>query len=115
VVFAPFVELSGEEGCAAITAIVMDMPGPFGDESANPLSTRRRRLRSLSCRRRQFGREMTHRVRVDETNHIARAAGSESGPHPRPAARDQGTRWSLLRNRAHLTIQPDFGRLRIKQ
>ena len=50
----------------------------------------------------KFGREVIDRVRVDETNRIARAAGPNA-----PAIRAQrrvikGTRWLLLRNQATL-------------
>ena len=51
----------------------------------------------------KYGREVVDRVRVDETNRIARAAGPNV-----PAIRARrriikGTRWVLLRNKANLT------------
>jgi transposase len=98
----PFFEILGPQGCARIEAVTMDMWGPYRDEV------------SLHCPRAsvvfdlfhivsKYGREVIDRVRVDETNKIAKAAG--------PTRRDiisarrviKGTRWLLLKNRNNIS------------
>jgi transposase len=57
-----------------------------------------------------YGREVVDRVRVDETNRLAKAAG----PGPIREARRviKGARWLLLRNRRSLTTSTERVRLR---
>jgi transposase len=57
-----------------------------------------------------YGREVVDRVRVDETNRLAKAAG----PGPIREARRviKGARWLLLRNRRSLTTSAERVRLR---
>jgi transposase len=60
----------------------------------------------------KYGREVIDRVRIDETNRIARAAGPNA-PHIRAQRRViKGTRWLLLRNRENVTAPRDRVRLR---
>jgi transposase len=105
----PFFELLGPAGCAQLEAAVMDM------SEAYELETR------VHCPRvvivydlfhvvAKYGREVMDRVRVDQTNRVARA----TGPGRTRALRRviKGTRWLLLRNRAHVTRPQDRVRLR---
>ncbi len=60
----------------------------------------------------KYGREVIDRVRVDETNRLARAAGPND-PQTRARRRViKGTRWLLLRNRENITSRADHVRLR---
>jgi transposase len=105
----PFFELLGPAGCARIEAAAVDMSGSYADEVR------------AHCRHAQivydlfhvvakYGREVIDRVRVDETNRIARAAGPNR-PTIRAARRViKGTRWLLLKNRANIT-RAERGRL----
>ena len=97
----PFFELLGPAGCRALDVAVMDMSEAYEQETR------------LHCPRitiiydlfhvvAKYGREVIDRVRVDETNRIARAAGP-TAPAIRAARRViKGTRWLLLRNKANL-------------
>jgi transposase len=107
----PFFELLGPEGCARIEAVAMDMSGAYGEEVRThcPQAAIVYDLFHVVAR---YGREVIDRVRVDETNRIARAAGPN-----RPSVRAKrrvikGTRWLLLRNRATVTTPSDRIRLR---
>ena len=107
---APFFALLGAAGCAAIQAIVVDMHGPFADE-ARACCPNAAVVYDLFHVVAKYGREVIDRVRVDETNRIARAAGPN-----RPRIRAQrrvikGARWLLLRNRGNLTAPRDRIRL----
>jgi transposase len=108
----PFFELLGPEGCARIDAVAMDMSGAYGDEvrAHCPQAAIVYDLFHVVAR---YGREVLDRVRVDETNRIAHAAGPN-----RLAIRAQrrvikGTRWLLLRNRTAVTAPAD--RVRLKE
>ena len=107
----PFFELLGPDGCARIEAVAMDMWGPFRDEvlAHCPHAAIVYDLFHVVAK---YGREVVDRVRVDETNRIARA----NGPNDRPtrAARRviKGTRWLLLKNRANITRRADRVRLK---
>jgi len=106
----PFFLLLGAEGCAQIEAVVMDM------SDAYELETR------AHCPRAQivfdlfhivakYGREVIDRVRVDQTNRLARAGRNDD--HTRARRRViKGTRWLLLRNRENVTSLRDRVRLR---
>ena len=98
----PFFELLGPEGCAALTVAVMDM------SEAYELETRRHCpqisiVYDLFHVVAKFGREVVDRVRVDETNRIARAAGPNALAIRARRRVIKGTRWVLLRNQANLT------------
>jgi transposase len=97
----PFFELLGPTGCAALEVAVMDMSEAF------ELETRQhcpgvRIVYDLFHVVSKYGREVIDRVRVDETNRIARARGPND---QRTRARRRvikGTRWLLLRNKITL-------------
>jgi len=96
-----FFELLGPEGCAALEVAVMDMSEAYEQETRHHYP--RITVYDLFHIVAKFGREVVDRVRVDETNRIARAAGPNA-----PAIRARrriikGTRWVLLRNKANLT------------
>jgi transposase len=97
----PFFELLGPPGCAALEVAVMDM------SEAYELETR------LHCPRitivydlfhvvAKYAREVVDRVRVDETNRIARAAGPIDLATRARRRVIKGTRWLLLRNKTTL-------------
>lgn len=104
----PFFELLGREGCAALEVAVMDMSEAYEQETRAycPQITIVYDLFHIVAK---FGREVIDRVRVDETNRIARAAGPNA-----PGIRAQrrvikGTRWLLLRNKASLATPTASG------
>ena len=107
---APFFDLLGAEGCAAIEAIVMDMHGPFGDE-ARARCPNAAVVYDLFHVVAKYGREVIDRVRVDETNRIARAAGPNRMRIRAQRRVIKGTRWLLLRNGATVTRPRDRIRL----
>ena len=97
----PFLELLGPEGRARIEAVAVDMSGSYGDEirAQCPQAVIVYDLFHVIAK---YAREVIDRVRVDETNKIARAAGpNQTGIR---AARRviKGTRWLLLKNREHV-------------
>lgn len=105
----PFFELLGPAGCAELEAAVMDM------SEAYELETRAHCPRAVIVYDlfhvvAKYGREVIDRVRVDQTNRVARAAG----PGRTRALRRviKGTRWLLLRNRENITERRDRVRLR---
>jgi transposase len=107
----PFFELLGPKGCAQLGAAVMDM------SEAYELETRAHCPQALIVYDlfhvvAKYGREVIDRVRVDQTNRLARARGPND---LRTRARRRvikGTRWLLLRNRENVTAQRDRVRLR---
>jgi transposase len=107
---APFFDLLGEAGCAAIEAVVMDMHGPFGDE-ARARCPNAAIVYDLFHVVAKYGREVIDRVRVDETNRIAKAAGPNRLRIRAQRRVIKGTRWLLLRNREHVTRPDDRIRL----
>lgn len=105
-----FFALLGPARCAQIEAVAMDMNPAFAAEVAAhcPQAALVYDLFHVVAK---YGREVLDRIRVDETNQLAKAAG----PH-RPRIRAQrrvikGTRWLLLRNRANITRPADRVRL----
>ena len=106
----PFFELLGPAGCAALQVAVMDMSEAYEQETRRhcPQITIVYDLFHIVAK---FGREVVDRVRVDETNRLARAGGPNA-----PAIRARrrvikGTRWVLLRNKTTLT-RPERRRLK---
>lgn len=106
-----FFDLLGPAGCAQLEAVVMDMSVSYFEEvrAHCPHATVVYDLFHVVAK---YAREVIDRVRVDETNRIARAAGPND-----PRTRDRrrvikGTRWLLLRNRENLTNAGDRVRLR---
>lgn len=97
----PFFVLLGPAGCARIDAVAVDMSGSYGDEvrAQCPHATLVYDLFHVVAK---YAREVIDRVRVDETNRIARAAGPNR-PVIRAARRViKGTRWLLLKNRENI-------------
>lgn len=107
----PFFELLGPAGCARLEAAVMDM------SEAYELETRAHCPQAVIVFDlfhvvAKYGREVIDRVRVDETNRVARA-GARKDLRIRALRRViKGTRWLLLRNRANVTAPRDRVRLR---
>lgn len=106
-----FFELLGPEGCARIEAVVMDMSVSYFEEvrAHCPQATVVYDLFHVVAK---YAREVIDRVRVDETNRIARAGGArDRGTRARRRV-IKGSRWLLLRNRENLTHPADRVRLR---
>jgi transposase len=108
---AGFFDVLGPDGCAQIEAAVMDMNGSFGQE------VRARCPNAAIVYDRfhieaKFAREVIDRVRVDETNRIAKATGRNNTTIRTQRRVIKGTRWLLLRNRANVTAPQDRIRLR---
>jgi transposase len=105
-----FTEL-GVEGCARLEAVVVDM-SPAYTEEIRAQCPNAAIVYDLFHVVAKYGREVIDRVRVDETNRIARARGPND-PTTRARRRViKGTRWLLLRNRANVTRAADRIRLR---
>jgi len=106
-----FFALLGAHGCAQLEAVVMDM-SPAYTEEVRAQCPQAAIVYDLFHVVVKYGREVIDRVRVDETNRIARAAGPND-PSTRARRRViKGTRWLLLRNRESLTTPADRIRLR---
>lgn len=107
----PFFKLLGPEGCAQLEAAVMDMSEAYELETRAhcPQAAIVYDLFHVVAK---YGREVIDRVRVDETNRLARAGGA--GDRRTRALRRviKGTRWLLLRNRQNVTAPRDRVRLR---
>lgn len=106
-----FFTLMGPTQCAQLEAVVMDMSTSYFEEvrAHCPHATIVYDLFHVVAK---YGREVIDRVRVDETNRIARAAGPND-PATRARRRIiKGTRWLLLRNRENITSTSDRVRLR---
>jgi transposase len=106
----PFFLLLGAEGCAQIEAAVMDM------SEAYELETRAHCPKAevvfdLFHIVAKYGREVMDRVRVDQTNRLARAGRNDNRTRARRRV-IKGTRWLLLRNRENVTAPRDRIRLR---
>jgi transposase len=97
----PFFELLGPEGCAAIEAVAMDMHGPYADE-VRAHCPHAEIVYDLFHVVAKYGREVIDRVRVDETNRIARANGPNDTATRAARRVIKGTRWLLLKNRGNL-------------
>lgn len=95
----PFFEALGPEGCRRLEAAVMDMSEAFEAETRThcPQASIVYDLFHVVAK---FGREVIDRVRVDETNRVARAEGA--GPVRDRRRVIKGARWLLLRNRTTL-------------
>jgi transposase len=107
----PFFALLGPTGCAQLDVAVMDMSEAYELETRAhcPQAAIVYDLFHVVAK---YGREVIDRVRVDETNRLARANGPND-LHTRALRRViKGTRWLLLRNREHVTTPRDRLRLR---
>jgi transposase len=101
----------GPEGCARLEAVVMDMSTAYlGEVRAHCPQVEI--VYDLFHVVAKYGREVIDRVRVDETNRIARAAGPNDQATRARRRVIKGTRWLLLRNRENLTNPADRIRLR---
>lgn len=98
----PFLELLGPEGRARIEAVAVDMSGSYGDEirAQCPQAVIVYDLFHVVAK---YAREVIDRVRVDETNKIARAAGPNQQGIRAARRVIKGTRWLLLKNRANVS------------
>ena len=105
----PFFKLLGSEGCARLEAAVMDMNEAFEQEVRMhcPQVVIVYDLFHIVAK---YGHDVIDRVRVDETNRVARAAGP--GPVRERRRVIKGTRWLLLRNRGNLRREE---RVRLKE
>ena len=91
----PFFALLGPAGCAALEAVAMDMSEAFEAET-RAHCPHVEIVYDLFHVVAKFGREVIDRVRVDETNRVARAARTGSVRQQRRVIK--GARWLLLRN-----------------
>jgi len=106
----PFFTLLGPAGCARLEAVVMDMsPSYVAEVRAHcPQVTIVYDLFHIVAK---FGRDVVDRVRVAETNRIARSRPNDAKTRARRRL-IKGTRWLLLRNRENVTRPADRIRLR---
>lgn len=106
-----FFTLLGPEGCANLTAVVMDM-SPAYLEEVRAHCPQVAVVYDLFHVVAKYGREVVDRVRVDETNRLRRAGGPRDGATRAIRRVIKGTRWLLLRNAANVTSPQDRIRLR---
>ena len=107
----PFFRLLGPQGCRQLEVAVMDM-SPAYEQETRAHCPQAAIVYDLFHVVAKYGREVIDRVRVDETNRVAHAAGPNA-PHIRAQRRViKGTRWLLLRNRENVTTTRDRVRLR---
>ena len=99
----PFFELLGPAGCEALEVAVMDMSESYELETRQ-YCPQVAIVYDLFHVVAKFGREVIDRVRVDETNRIARAAGPNDQRTRAHRRVIKGTRWLLLRNKQ--TLRP---------
>jgi transposase len=107
----PFFALLGTEGRARLDAVVMDMNGAYEAE-VRAQCPHAAIVYDLFHVVAKYGHEVIDRVRVDETNRLARANGPDDMPIRDRRRVIKGTRWLLLRNREHVTHHQDRVRLR---
>jgi len=107
----PFFELLGAEGCARIEAAVMDMSEAFELET-RAHCPQAELIYDLFHIVAKYAREVIDRVRVDQTNRIARAASPDDDRTRARRRVIKGTRWLLLRNPENITAERDRVRLR---
>lgn len=99
----------GPERCARIEAVAVDMWAPYAAE-VGAHCPNAKLVYDLFHVVAKYGHEVIDRVRVDETNRVAQAAGPGGVRDQRRVIK--GTRWLLLRNRAHLRTRAERVRLR---
>lgn len=98
----PFFELLGPAACAQIEAVAVDMSGSYGDE-VRVQCPNAQLVYDLFHVVAKYAREVVDRVRVDETNKIARAAGPNQTTIRAARRVIKGTRWLLLKNRSTIS------------
>jgi transposase len=98
----PFLERLGPAGRARIEAVAVDMSGSYGEEirAQCPQAVIVYDLFHVVAK---YARDVIDRVRVDETNKIARAAGPNNRGIKAARRVIKGTRWLLLRNRSNVS------------
>lgn len=106
-----FFTLLGADGCARIQAVVADM-SPAYTEEIQLQCPHAAIVYDLFHVVAKYGREVIDRVRVDETNRISRARGSNDRTTRSQRRVIKGTRWLLLKNRENVTKTSDRVRLR---
>ena len=99
----------GPARCAQLEAVAVDMWAPYAAE-VRAHCPQAQLVYDLFHIVAKFGHEVIDRVRVDETNRLARAAGPGQTRDARRVIK--GARWLLLRNRASLRTQDERVRLR---
>ena len=99
----------GPARCAQLRAVAVDMWAPYAAEVRAQCPSAEL-VYDLFHVVAKYGREVIDRVRVDETNRVATAAGP--GPIREQRRVIKGARWLLLRNRTNLTSRGDRVRLR---
>jgi len=99
----------GPARCARIEAVAVDMWAPYA-RAVRAHCAQAALVYDLFHVVAKYGHEVIDRVRVDETNRLARAAGP--GPVRNARRVIKGVRWLLLRNRANLPTRADRIRLR---
>lgn len=99
----------GPERCALIEAVAVDMWKHYRTEVLVHCP-QAKVVHDLFHVVAKYGREVVDRVRVDETNRLAQAAGP--GPIRNQRRVIKGARWVLLRNKEHVTKPADRIRLR---
>ncbi len=98
----PFFELLGPAGRARIEAVAVDMSGSYAEE-VRAQCPQAELVYDLFHVVAKYAREVIDRVRVDETNRIARAAGPNQRGIRTARRVIKGTRWLLLKNREHIS------------
>jgi transposase len=107
----PFFALLGTAGCAALQAVVMDMNGAYTRE-VRAQCPHAAIVYDLFHVVAKYARDVIDRVRMDETNRLARP-GTPGDERTRTRRRViKGARWLLLRNRDSLGTRADRVRLR---
>ena len=104
-----FFHALGPARCAQIEAVAVDMWAPYAAE-VRAHCPQAQLVYDLFHVVAKYGREVIDRVRVDQTNRVARAAGP--GPIRTLRRVIKGARWLLLRNREHVVHAADRIRLR---
>lgn len=100
----PFFELLGQEGCARIRAVAIDMNGAY-EQEVRLHCPRAKIVYDLFHVVAKYGREVIDRVRVDEANRLRH--------DKRTRKVVKGSRWLLLRNRNNVKKRKD--RVRLKE
>jgi len=104
-----FFHALGPTRCAQLDAVAVDMWAPYAAEVRTHCPQAQLVYDQFHIVA-KYGLEVIDRVRVDETNRIARAAGQ--GPVRTARRVIKGARWLLLRNAANLHSQDERVRLR---
>lgn len=99
----------GPARCARIEAVAVDMWAPYAAE-VRAHCPQARLVYDLFHVVAKYGVEVIDRVRTDETERVAKADGTVPTRDRRRVIK--GTRWLLLRNRAHLRTHTERVRLR---